>query len=89
VTDGDRVYLNRTGDSSLSKAGTGDVLSGILATLLAQGMNRFDAACAATWLHGKSGELAGQERGLRSVLARDVADTLPQAIATYPPRQSN
>src|SRR5205085_9146149 len=59
VTDGDRVYVNRTGDSTLSKAGTGDVLSGIVGTLLGQAMDRFDAACAAVHIHGRSGEIAG------------------------------
>jgi NAD(P)H-hydrate epimerase len=83
VTDGQRVYLNDTGDSSLSKAGTGDVLSGIIGTLLAQEMDRFDAACAGVWLHGKAGEIAGQRLGRRSVLAREVIDALPQAIAAY------
>ncbi|HEX4795297.1 MAG TPA: NAD(P)H-hydrate dehydratase [Humisphaera sp.] len=83
VTDGDRVYLNTTGDSSLSKAGTGDVLSGMLATLLAQEMDRFDAACAAVWLHGRAGEIAGKKLGMRCVLAREVIDALPVAIAEY------
>jgi NAD(P)H-hydrate epimerase len=83
VTDGQRVYLNRTGDSSLSKAGSGDVLSGIIATLLAQEMDRFCAACAGVWIHGTAGELAGKRLGRRSVLARDVIDALPQAIAAY------
>ena len=83
VTDGEKVYVNRTGDSSLSKAGTGDVLSGIIGALLTQGMDRFDAACAAVWIHGRAGELAGQKLGRRSVLARDVIDALPQAIAEY------
>jgi NAD(P)H-hydrate epimerase len=86
VTDGERVYLNRTGDSSLSKAGTGDVLSGMLATLLAQGMDRFDAACAATWLHGKAGEIAGERLGRRCALARDVVDAIPAALKVYQPR---
>lgn len=83
VTDGKQVYLNRTGDSSLSKAGTGDVLSGIIATLLAQQMDRFEAACCGVWIHGKAGEFAGQRLGLRCVLARDVIDALPKAIAEY------
>jgi NAD(P)H-hydrate epimerase len=86
VTDGEKVYLNRTGDSSLSKAGTGDVLSGMLATLLAQGMDRFDAACAATWLHGKAGEIAGERLGRRCVLARDVIDAIPAALKAYQPQ---
>jgi hydroxyethylthiazole kinase-like uncharacterized protein yjeF len=76
VTDSRRVYINTTGDSSLSKAGAGDVLSGILASLIGQGMDRFEAACAAVHLHGKAGELAGKKLGLRSVLARDVIDAI-------------
>ncbi|HZL35537.1 MAG TPA: NAD(P)H-hydrate dehydratase [Tepidisphaeraceae bacterium] len=84
VTDGLRVYVNTTGDSSLSKAGTGDVLSGVIGTLLAQKLPPFDAACAAVWLHGRAGEIAGQRQGMRCVLAREVIDALPQAIQEYP-----
>jgi NAD(P)H-hydrate epimerase len=83
VTDGTRVYLNRTGDSTLSKAGTGDVLSGTVGTLLAQKMDRFDAACAAVHLHGRAGELAGKQLGRRSALAREIIDCLPEAIREY------
>jgi NAD(P)H-hydrate epimerase len=81
VTDGRRAYLNHTGNSALSKAGTGDVLSGLLGCLLGQGMEPFEAAIAAVHLHGRCGELAGQMLGLRSPLARDVIAALPQAIA--------
>jgi ADP-dependent NAD(P)H-hydrate dehydratase len=80
VTDGEKVYVNHTGDSSLSKAGAGDVLSGILASLIGQGMERFDAACAAVHLHGRAGELAGKRLGRRSVLARDVIESLSDAL---------
>jgi NAD(P)H-hydrate epimerase len=83
VTDGQRVYVNRTGDSSLSKAGTGDVLSGVIGTLLAQGEERFDAACIGVHVHGRAGEIAGQKIGRRSVLARDVIDSLSTAMAEY------
>jgi NAD(P)H-hydrate epimerase len=83
VTDGQRVYLNRTGDSSLSKAGTGDVLSGVIGTLLAQGEERFDAACIGVHIHGRAGEIAGERLGRRSVLARDVIDSLAAALAEY------
>src|SRR5438477_5825738 len=72
VTDARRVFINTTGDSTLSKAGTGDVLSGMLGCLLAQSMDRFDAAALAVNLHGIAGELAGQKFGRRSALARDV-----------------
>lgn len=84
VTDGRRVYLNKTGDSSLSKAGAGDVLSGIVGSLLGQKMPPFEAACAAAWLHGKAGEVAGRKWGRRSVLARDVIEALPEAIRRFP-----
>src|SRR3954471_3328027 len=70
VTDGDRVYLNDTGNSALSKAGSGDVLSGIIGSLIGQGMERLDAACVGVRLHGLAGEVAGKRHGLRSVLAR-------------------
>ncbi len=83
VADGKRVYINRTGDSSLSKAGTGDVLSGVIGSLIGQGMDRFDAAIAGVWIHGKAGELAGRLLGLRSVLATDVIRCLSTAISEY------
>lgn len=81
VTDAKTLYINKTGDSSLSKAGAGDVLTGICASLIGQGMANFEAACAATYLHGKAGELAGKKLGRRCVLARDVVDQIVQATA--------
>jgi NAD(P)H-hydrate epimerase len=86
ITDGQRVHINDTGDSSLSKAGTGDVLSGVIGALLGQKMDRFDAACAGTWIHGRAGQTAGERLGRRCVLARDVIDALPHAIAEYEQR---
>ena len=83
VTDGARVFVNRTGDSTLSKAGSVDVLSGILAALIGQGMHRFDAACAAVHIHGRAGEIAGKKLGRRCALARDVIDAIPQAVSRY------
>ncbi len=81
ITDGQRVCINDTGDSSLSKAGSGDVLSGMIACLLAQDLDRFDAAAMAVRLHGRAGEIAGQLLGRRSVLVRDVIDAIPAAIS--------
>jgi hydroxyethylthiazole kinase-like uncharacterized protein yjeF len=82
ATPDGRIALNRTGDSSLSKAGAGDVLSGLIGTLLAQRMSPFDAARLAAHIHGRAGEVAGHELGQRCVLARDVIDALPAAIAS-------
>ena len=83
VTDGNQVYVNDTGDSSLAKAGTGDVLSGMLGTLLAQKMNPYEAACLAVRLHGRAGELAGAKFGKRSVIASEVATMIAAAISEH------
>jgi NAD(P)H-hydrate epimerase len=76
-------YLNATGDSSLSKAGTGDVLAGMIASLIGQGMSPYNAACLGVYLHGRAGEIAGQSLGPRSVLASDVIDAIFAAIRAY------
>ncbi len=83
VTDGERVYVNSTGDSSLAKAGSGDVLTGVISSLIAQGMSGFDAAVAGTHVHGLAGEIAGKRIGKRSVLARDVIAALHEAFRRY------
>lgn len=80
VTDGQSVYINRTGDSTLAKAGSGDVLSGMIGCLLGQGMTPMDAAIASVHFHGRAGEIAGGKLGRRCALARDVIDAMPQAI---------
>jgi hydroxyethylthiazole kinase-like uncharacterized protein yjeF len=81
VTDGHQVYVNHTGDSSLSKGGSGDILSGMIGCLLGQKLEPFAAACLAVHLHGRAGEIAGEGLGRRCVLSRDVIAALPDAIA--------
>ena len=83
VADADRYYINTTGDTSLSKAGTGDILTGICATLLAQQFDPFDAACSAVWIHGKAGEIAGQRLTPRSTTARDIIASIGEAFVAY------
>ncbi|HEY0009178.1 MAG TPA: NAD(P)H-hydrate dehydratase, partial [Tepidisphaeraceae bacterium] len=83
VTDGERVYVNRTGSSALSKAGTGDVLTGLTSTLVAQMSDPFNAACAAVWIHGKAGERAGEKFGKRSATARNVIESIAAAMSLY------
>jgi NAD(P)H-hydrate epimerase len=85
ITDGDRYRLNTTGDSTLSKAGTGDVLTGLVTSLLGQHLDPFDAASLGAHLHGLAGELAGRKLGQRCALAREVIDALPNAFAAYAP----
>ena len=71
-----RARLTLTGDARLATAGTGDVLSGVVGALLAQGLDAFDAAAAGAWLHGRAAE-AGPPRGL---VASDVVAALPGAL---------
>ena len=58
VTDGERVYINKTGNKGMAKGGSGDVLSGIIASLCAQGMENYDAAVYGVYLHGLAGDIA-------------------------------
>lgn len=81
VTDSVRIFKNKTGDSSLSKAGTGDVLSGVIGCLLAQGMDPFEAGSLGAWIHGKAGELAGQALTRRCPLAQDVIGMIPCVLS--------
>lgn len=80
VTDGVQIYINKTGNSSLAKAGCGDVLSGMIGTLLAQKMDNFTAASFAVYMHGLAGESAGRKYGVRSVLASEVIDSISSVI---------
>ena len=75
-----RLYVEPTITSALAKAGTGDVLAGILGTLMAQMDDTFSAAVLAVHLHARAGVLAGERLGVRSVLARDVITELGHAI---------
>lgn len=80
ISDGSRYRMNATGDNSLAKAGSGDVLSGVIGSLLAQGMSPFDAATCGAHYHGLAGEAAGRALGSRAVLASDVAEMLAEVM---------
>lgn len=75
------VIINKTGNPALATAGTGDVLTGIISTLVSQNLNKpFEATVAAVYLHGLAGDLAAFHLGERSVIASDVVNYLPKAI---------
>lgn len=80
ICQGDKLCINQHGNSALAKAGSGDVLAGIIAGLLAQKMNTFDAACLGVYLHSRAGEIASQELSEYSVLASDLPKYLHKAI---------
>jgi NAD(P)H-hydrate epimerase len=71
-----RVYVNSTGNPGMATGGSGDVLSGILTCLLGQGMEPFQAAAAAVWLHGAAGDVCEMQLGRRSMLPTDMIGAL-------------
>ena len=75
-----RVWINPTGSPALAKGGTGDVLTGLIAGLIAQTRDIGLAVRAAVWLHGRAGELAAEELTEYCVLATDLLRYLPRAI---------
>ena len=83
VTDGTRLYRNTTGNPGMATGGTGDVLTGIIAALIGQGLARFEAAVLGAHLHGLAGDLAAREKTQTSMTALDVLAHLPQAIMTH------
>jgi NAD(P)H-hydrate epimerase len=80
VTDSDRVYINTTGNPGMATAGSGDVLTGIIAAIAGQGLDNFDASVAAAYLHGLAGDIAAQTIGYVSLIATDIIDALPHAF---------
>jgi len=79
IYDGTTVHINSTGTNALATAGTGDVLTGIIATLLAQGLSPVDAACTGAYWHGLAGQCAAEKRRI-GVVAGDVVDALAEAL---------
>ncbi|MCE9629994.1 MAG: NAD(P)H-hydrate dehydratase [Planctomycetia bacterium] len=76
VTGAGRTTRNETGNPGMATAGTGDVLTGVTAALLAQGLPAFDAARLAAWVHGCAGDAAAGDLGQVSMTARDLLDRL-------------
>jgi len=74
------VAISRGGSPALATAGTGDVLSGVIAAFLARGLDPFDAACAAVYAHAEAGREAARRIGTESVIAGDVIDALPAVL---------
>ena len=81
ATPSAETCINTTGNSGLSKGGSGDVLTGMVAALMAQGASAADAAVSGAFLHGLAADLAVSNGSKRSLLASDVTDTLPEAFS--------
>ena len=74
------MAVNGTGNSGMAKGGSGDVLAGMLLSLLGQGCEAYDACCAAVWLHGRAGDLAAADKGERGMTPTDLLEQIPYAM---------
>lgn len=74
------LYINKTGNPGMATAGSGDVLTGMIAAFLGQGLNQFEASKYAVYLHGLAGDLAAKKKTQIGMLASDIIDKIPEAI---------
>ncbi|MFW5839492.1 MAG: NAD(P)H-hydrate dehydratase [Planctomycetota bacterium] len=86
VTDARRCYVNATGNPGMATGGAGDILTGMIAALIGQGLDGFDAACLGAFLHGRAGDLAADSIGQVSLIATDLLDFLPPAFRSHSSR---
>ena len=75
-----KIYINKTGNPGMATAGSGDVLTGIIAAFLGQGLSGFKAAKFGAYLHGKAGDLAAGAKTQTAMIASDIIEYIPKAI---------
>lgn len=81
VTNGKgKFYINKTGNPGMATAGSGDVLSGVVGAFLAQGLDAFNAAKYATYIHGLAGDIAAKDKTQIGLIASDIIDRIPDAL---------
>jgi len=80
ITDGDTVYINNTGNPGMAVGGSGDLLSGIIVSLLGQGISPLESAAVGAWVHGRAGDICASEIGQYGMLPSDMAKVLPRLL---------
>lgn len=80
ITNGIETYINPTGNPGMATGGSGDVLAGMIVSLLGQGLPPLEAAAAAAWLHGAAGDICAQEIGQYGMLPQDILNVLPRLL---------
>ena len=80
ITAGQATYINPTGNPDMAVGGSGDVLSGIIVSLLGQGIKPLEAAACGAWLHGAAGDICADEIGQYGMLPTDMLNVLPRLL---------
>ena len=80
ITDGSTTYINRTGNPGMAVGGSGDVLAGIIVSLLGQGIAPLEAAACGAWIHGAAGDRCAAEMGQYGMLPTDMLNILPRLL---------
>lgn len=80
ITDGEVCYRNHTGNPGMAVGGSGDVLAGMVASLVGQGISPLEATAAAVWLHGAAGDACAKELGQYGMLPTDMLKALPRLM---------
>ena len=75
-----KVYINQTGNPGMASGGVGDILTGVIAAFLAQGVEPFNAAALGAYFHGLAGDIAVKEKGPLGLIATDLLDKLPEVL---------
>ena len=83
VTDGSRKFHNGTGNPGMATGGSGDVLTGVIASLIGQKFEPFEAAVLGVHLHGRAGDFAAEKFGTASTVATDILNCLAAALKSH------
>jgi len=80
IVDDEKLYINTTGNPGMATAGSGDVLSGVIAAMLAQNYKAITASILGVYIHGKAGDFALEKKGYESLIAGDIIDQIGKAF---------
>lgn len=83
IAEKNNIYVNQTGNPGMGKGGSGDVLSGIIASLAAQGISTVDSAVLGTFVHGLAGDMAAEKKSMQSMMATDIIGELAEVFKKF------
>lgn len=89
ISDRHRTSANHTGNAGMSKGGSGDILSGIIGSFVAQGISPYDSACAGVYMHGLAGDVASEKFGQEAMLPRDIINCLSDSFRILKEKQES